>query len=314
MNRPQNSNKAVYGVFFIVFFFFVILMMFAIYTVKVLDREENLGIREREGNSIAVVEIDGVIMDSQRPIELLQMAERDTDSKAILLRVNSPGGAVGPTQEIYEEIRRIDQKYDETNGKEGKPIYASFGSVAASGGYYVAAATRRIYSSPGTVTGSIGVIMQFLDASELVEFAKVRMNNVKAGRYKDIGQPTRKMTDEERGLLDQTMSVVHRQFINDILRTRKDRLKGDINELAQGQIFSGEEAQKVGLVDELAGMWEAGRRIHDELKIEQKFGLKFIKKKKKVGIMDILNNVDESISNIDWRSFFEKTPMLMFKM
>lgn len=314
MNRPQNSNKAVYGVFFIVFFFFVILMMFAIYTVKVFDREENLGIRDREGNSIAVVEIDGVIMDSQRPIELLRMAERDPDSKAIILRVNSPGGAVGPTQEIYEEIRRIDQKYDETNGKEGKPIYASFGSVAASGGYYVAAATRRIYSSPGTVTGSIGVIMQFLDASDLVEFAKVRMNNVKAGRYKDIGQPTRKMTDEERGLLDQTMSVVHRQFINDILRTRKDRVKGDINELAQGQIFSGEEAQKVGLVDELAGMWEAGRRIHDELKIEQKFGLKFIKKKKKVGIMDILNNVDESISNIDWRSFFEKTPMLMFKM
>lgn len=314
MNGPQNSNKAVYGVFFIVFFFFVVLMMFAIYTVKVFDREESLGIRDREGKSIAVVEIDGVIMESQKIIELIQMAERDQDSKAIILRVNSPGGAVGPTQEIYEEMRRIDQKFDETNGKEGKPIYASFGSVAASGGYYVAAAARRIYSSPGTVTGSIGVIMQFLDASELVEFAKVRMNNVKAGRYKDIGQPTRKMTDEERGLLDQTMSVVHRQFINDILKTRKDRIKGDINELAQGQIFSGEEAHQVGLVDELAGLWEAGRRIHDELKLEQKFGLKFIKKKKRVGLMDFLDNVDEAISNIDWRVFFEKTPMLMYKM
>lgn len=314
MNTPQNSNKAVYGVFMIVFFFFVILMMFAIYTVKVFDREENLGSMGKEGNSIAVIEINGVIMESQKIVELLQIADKDKESKAIILRINSPGGAVGPTQEIYEEIRRIDQKFDETNGKEGKPIYASFSSMAASGGYYVGAATRRIYASPGTVTGSIGVIMEFMDASELMEFAKVKMNNVKAGRYKDIGHPNRKMTDEEKDLLSHTMAVVHKQFMGDIMKMRKDKIKGDIVELSQGQIYSGEEAQQVGLVDELAGLWEAGRRIHEELKLEQKFGLKFLKKKKKMGVLDFLDNVDESISNLDWSAILQKTPMLMYKM
>jgi len=282
--------------------------------VKVFDREEDMGLLGKDGNSIAVIEVNGVIMESQKIVELLQAADKDKESKAIILRINSPGGAVGPTQEIYEEIRRIDQKFDETNGKEGKPIYASFSSMAASGGYYIGAAARRIYASPGTVTGSIGVIMEFMDASELMEFAKVKMNNVKAGRYKDIGHPNRKMTDEEKDLLSHTMAVVHKQFIGDIMKMRKDKIKGDIVELAQGQIYSGEEAQQVGLVDELAGLWEAGRRIHEELKIEQKFGLKFMKKKKKMGVLDFLNNVDESISNLDWSAILQKTPMLMYKM
>src|SRR5690606_11778859 len=162
--------------------------------------------------------------------------------KAILMRIESPGGAVGPTQEIYEEIRRIDSAYDpKVKGEQkGKPVYASIGSIAASGGYYISAATRKIFANAGSLTGSIGVIMQFVDASELIEWAKVRPEIIKAGRYKDFGGPNRALTVQERELLEKTLSSVHEQFRKDILAIRQDRIQGDLNELSQGQIFSGE--------------------------------------------------------------------------
>jgi protease-4 len=301
----SNNNKALFGIFAMVFVFFVILVVFAFYTMNAFN--ETSGMEKKSNKAhIGVVEVEGVIMDSKDTIELLQHAEEDKQIQAIIIRVNSPGGAVGPTQEIYEEIQRIDKK---------KPVYASFGGIAASGGYYIGAATRKIWASAGTLTGSIGVIMEFMDMSKLYEFAKVSPQTVKAGRYKDAGNPARSLTEEEKGMMNKLIAGVHEQFINDILKKRKDRIKGDIHELAQGQIFSGELAKEYGLIDEIGSLWTAGRMIHQQMKLKDEFALKFMKKKKNKGIWDLMDSLEEGITHLSFENLIknDKGPMLMFR-
>ncbi|OUR97456.1 hypothetical protein A9Q84_08395 [Halobacteriovorax marinus] len=296
-----------------VFLFFIILMVFATYTVKVFNDESKIFDSNSKKGQIAVVEVTGPIMNARRTVELLLKAEEDKTVKAIIIRINSPGGAVGPTQEIYEEIRRIDGAWDPKDKKsKGKPIYASFDAIAASGGYYLGAAARRIYASAGTLTGSIGVIMNFTDLSKLYEFVKVSPTPIKAGKYKDIGSPHRQMTKEEQDIMNGMITVVHKQFMRDIMATRKDKIKGDIIDIAQGQIFSGEEAMRLGLVDELAGLWKAGRAIHKELGLEGEFALKYIKKKKKSNLWDLIDNLDQATSNVRLNTMVNYMPMMIF--
>ncbi|AUN99300.1 signal peptide peptidase SppA [Bacteriovorax stolpii] len=301
----SKNTKALFGIFAMVFVFFVILIAFAFITMNAFN-ETSLVQKKSNSAHIGVITVDGVIMDSKDTIELLQIAEEDKQLQAIILRIDSPGGAVGPTQEIYEEIQRIDKK---------KPIYASFGGIAASGGYYLGSATRKIWASPGTLTGSIGVIMEFMDLSKLYEFAKVSPQTVKAGRYKDAGNPARALTQEESDMMNKLIAGVHKQFINDILKRRADKIKGDITEHAQGQIFSGEEAKNIGLVDEMGSLWTAGRAIHTEMKMKDEFALKFIEKKKKVGLFDLMGSLEESISRLNLSSIatMDQSPRLMFK-
>lgn len=301
----SKNTKALFGIFAMVFVFFVILIVFAYFTMNAFN-ETSLVQKKSNNAHIGVITIDGVIMDSKGTVELLQAAEEDKQIQAIILRIDSPGGAVGPTQEIYEEIQRIDKK---------KPIYASFGSIAASGGYYIGAATRKIWANPGTLTGSIGVIMEFMDLSKLYEFAKVSPQTVKAGRYKDAGNPSRSLTPEESDMMNKLLAGVHKQFIGDILKRRSGKIKGDITELAQGQIFSGESAMEVGLVDAMGSLWTAGRAIHTEMKMKDDFALKFIEKKKKLGLFDLMGSLEESISKLDFNSLAQMNqhPRLMFK-
>lgn len=301
----SNNSKAMFGVFAMVFVFFVILVLFAFYTNNAFNETSS---SEKNANRarIGVIEVEGVIMDSKDTIELLQTAEEDKQIEAIIIRVNSPGGAVGPTQEIYEEITRIDKK---------KPIYASFAGIAASGGYYIGAATRKIWTSPGTLTGSIGVIMEFMDLSKLFEFAKVSPQTVKAGRYKDAGNPSRSLTPEESDMMNKLIAGVHQQFISDIMKKRGDRIKGDIKEIAQGQIYSGESAKELGLVDEMGSLWTAGRAIHKMHKMKDEFALKFIKKKKHPGFLELISSLDENISKLNINNLIhsDKGPLLMFR-
>tara|TARA_Y100000780_G_scaffold232595_1_gene268703 strand:+ start:7429 stop:8361 length:933 start_codon:yes stop_codon:yes gene_type:complete len=305
----ENRSKGIVGIFILITSLFVIFLIFAFYTVSNLQDASKSSVSIDGKNApIAVVDVEGVIMDSKDTIRKLLTAEKDKKIKAIILRVNSPGGAVGPTQEIYEEIRRID--------KDVKPIYASFGTVAASGGYYIGAATRKIYSNAGALTGSIGVIMNFFDLSELYKWAKVNPEVVKAGKYKDIGSAARKMTTKERGLLNEMIENVHDQFIMDIFKVREKKIKGGLDglkEYAQGQIFSGQGAMNRGLVDEIAGLWEAGRRIHKEMKLEGDFDLKFIKLKKDVSFFDIVRGLEESVENLNFKAKTELIPLLLYK-
>ena len=305
----SKNTKALFGIFAMVFVFFVILVVFAYVTMNAFN-ETSLVQKKSNKAHIGVITIEGAIMDSKETIEMLQAAEEDKQLQAIILRIDSPGGAVGPTQEIYEEIQRIDTKVN------GKPIYASFGSIAASGGYYIGAATRKIWANPGTLTGSIGVIMEFMDLSKLFEFAKVSPQTIKAGRYKDAGNPSRSLTVEESDMMTKLIEGVHKQFINDILKRRANKIKGDINEHAQGQIFSGEVALEKGLVDELGGLWTAGRSIHTTMKMKDEFALKFLEKKRKMGFLDIMGSLEESVSNLNFNSLAEMAntkPRLMFK-
>jgi protease-4 len=291
----KDKSKAIVGIFLLMTVLFLVFIVFAFYTVSSLKGSANLEKDfsiESETAPIAIVEIEGVIMESEKAVKKLMIAENDKNVKAILLRINSPGGAVGPTQEIYEEVRRIDAI---------KPVYASFGSVAASGGYYIGAATRKIFANAGALTGSIGVIMQFMDLSKLYEFAKVAPETIKAGKYKDVGSPARQMTAEERMLLNGMITKVHEQFIQDIHKVRGEKIIGGmegLREAAQGQIFSGEGAHERGLVDEIAGMWQAVRSIQDELKIKDDKSVKFIKIKKKMSFMEFIEGMEESLQDI----------------
>jgi len=299
----NQRSRGIVGIFILISVLFVIFLIFAFQTISSLQ-----GPLAVKNASIGVIEVDGVIMSSKKTIKKLLKAEKDKGIEAIIVRVNSPGGAVGPTQEIYEEIRRIDKD---------KPVYASFGTVAASGGYYIGAACRKIFSNAGAMTGSIGVIMNFMDLSKIYEFAKVKPEIIKAGKYKDIGSSARKMTNEEKGIMNEMILKVHDQFIMDIYKVRADKIKNGLDglrEYAQGQIFSGQGAKERGLVDEIAGLWQAGRMIHKELDLKKPFDLKFIKvKKEQPSFVDMLGDMEESLQNVTQRLKANAIPMFIHR-
>ena len=321
---PKSRNRAVIAVLLLVLFFFIILMLFATYTMNIFKDQTSSSDGFSKKSEIAVIEINGPIMTAKKTVNLILKAEKKNQFKAIILRINSPGGAVGPTQEIYEEVRRIDgnyARYQKLSDKEklkvkemqrGKPIYASFGSIAASGGYYIGAATRKIYANAGTLTGSIGVVMNLMNLSKLYEWAKISPAPIKSGKYKDAGSPHRPLTGEEKKLFDDLLAVTHKQFVSDILKVRKEKIKGNIWDMAQGQVFNGSTAKENGLVDSIGSLWTAGRDIHKELKLKGEFSLTFIKKKKKTSLWELLENFEETISHLNIKSMLNQVPMFMY--
>ena len=304
---PQESNKGLIGLLVIIVVFFTVFAIFTLYTIKKIgfsEKDEVVGYgKNPSGEMIGVVEIKGLIYESRDWVEMLQKAEKDDEIRAIIVRIESPGGAVGPTQEVYQEIIRIDKE---------KPVYASFGSIAASGGYYIGSAARKIFANPGTLTGSIGVIMEFMDLSQLYKFAKVDPYPMKSGRYKDMGDTARKLTAEENALIQDVLDSVHDQFKEDILKRRKDKIKGKFVDIAQGQIFSGSQALKIGLVDELGSLWASGRSIQKELNIKGDLRLKFIKMKKDFSWIDFFKNIEESVTRITGFAGMGKIPMFLY--
>ncbi|VAX25056.1 signal peptide peptidase SppA, 36K type, partial [hydrothermal vent metagenome] len=158
-------------------------------------------------NKIAVVRIKGVILDSENTIDQIRRWTKDEDVKAIILRINSPGGAVAPSQEIYSEVIKAAKK---------KPVITSMGTVAASGGYYIAAASARIIADPGTLTGSIGVIMMFSNFQKLMEKIGLESVVLKSGKFKDTGSPYRPFTKDDRELLQGVINSIYIQFITDV--------------------------------------------------------------------------------------------------
>lgn len=199
------------------------------------------------GEKVAVIEVKGVIANVRETIENLAEFSRDESVKAVVLRIESPGGGVSSSQELYKEIGRTAKK---------KPVVASMGSVAASGGYYIAAAAQKIYANPGTITGSIGVILQFTNFEELFRKIGFRMEIVKSGVYKDVGNPSREMTPEERAYLQEMIDNVHQQFVRDVAQGRRMQVE-KVQEVADGRIFTGEQAKELGLVDELGNLKDA---------------------------------------------------------
>jgi protease-4 len=196
---------------------------------------------------VGIIPIEGIIGEAGEIIEQINEFADDKGIRAVVLRINSPGGGVVPSQEIYQAVRELKKK---------KKVVASMGSVAASGGYLIAVAADRIVANPGSITGSISTVMHYANVEELLKKVGVRSAVVKSGKFKDIGSPTREMTAEEKSLIQAIVDDIYDQFVRTIAENRKLPLQR-IFELADGRIFSGRQAKDLGLVDDLGGLQDA---------------------------------------------------------
>jgi protease IV len=200
------------------------------------------------GARVAIVELEGVIVDVDDIVRDLKAHRENPGVKAVVMRINSPGGVVAPTQELHDAVLRLRQA--------GKPVVASLGAVAASGGYYVAVACDQVFANPGTLTGSIGVIMQLANFEQLMKKVGVDYVVVKAGQFKDIGNVGRPMTPDERRVMQALLDDVHGQFIGAVAAGRK-LPREEVQRFADGRVFSGVQAKELKMVDTLGGLEEA---------------------------------------------------------
>lgn len=205
--------------------------------------KEGISLREK----VAIVNIRGPIVDSRDAVDELKDYVDDSSIKAIVLRVDSPGGGVAASQEIYTEVKRA---------ASVKKVVASMGSLAASGGYYVSAPATRIVANPGTITGSIGVIMEIPNIEGLMDKVGVRTEVIKSGKHKDMASAFRKMTEEDRRLLQGLITDVYEQFVEDVAASRDIPVE-EVRKMADGRIYTGRQAVALGLVDELGGLERA---------------------------------------------------------
>jgi protease-4 len=203
------------------------------------------------GERVGVVDIEGIILSADRFRDMLAKFKTAPGVKAVVVRINSPGGGVAASQELFSEIRRFRRE-------TGKPVVVSMESVAASGGYYAAVAADHIVANPGTITGSIGVVMQWMNYGDLLEWAKVRAVTLKSGALKDAGNPSRPLTDEERKYFEDLIQSLRLQFQGAVAEGRKGRLKPEaLAHMSDGRVVTGEEALALGLVDEIGDYRDA---------------------------------------------------------
>jgi len=261
-NTPQRK-KASYWIIPLVLFGGAFLLA----AVGTLSFIGSLALTARGGGltgNIALIRVEGMItcsggrggllgaglVGADRITDQLDRAYKDRNIKAIILRINSPGGSAAAAQEIYQEIRRVAQK---------KKVVVSMGDVAASGGYYIASAAHYIVANPATMTGSIGVIMEVHNMEKLFRKIGLDPETVKSGPYKDIGSPARPLTPVERQILQRMINQVYNQFVDDVTRGRKRMTREQVKHLADGRIYTGQQAKEVGLVDDLGGLKTAIR-------------------------------------------------------
>jgi len=225
---------------------------------------------------VGLVEILGDIDDSGETVDQLERMRRDSSVRAVVLRLDSPGGGVAASQEIYEAVRKVRE--------DKKPVIASMGGVAASGAYYVACAADSIVSNAGTLTGSIGVIMTFPNTEELFRKVGLRLEVVKTGKYKDLGSMARPMTGDEKELLQGVLTNVYEQFVDAISEGRGIE-REEILPYADGRIFSGDQALEYGLVDRLGDYNDAIQLAADMAGIEGKPSI-VRKERRRVSVLD----------------------------
>ncbi len=250
-------------------------------------------------NKIAVISIQGVLTSSTETIREFKKYEEDKDVKALVLRIDSPGGTVVAAQEIYEEIHKL---------RENKVVLASMGNVAASGGYYVASATEEIVANPGTLTGSIGVISEYPNIEQLMKKVGLRSEVMKSGQFKDLGNPTREMTEAERQILQDLIDNIHMQFIRDVALGR-GRTVEEIEPLADGRVFTGEQAKENGLVDRLGNFQDALDRAAELAGIEGKPVIIYPEEKRKKIWEYLIQSIAEGMGSVLRSTFEQMAPM-----
>jgi protease-4 len=240
----------IFGGLFLVLFAFLLLAWSAVKTTTAaIDAETTTSV----GPRVAVVECRGTVgdreqgIDSEKVVRQLRKYEKDNDVKAIVVRVDSPGGAVAPSQEIYSALKKLRAK---------KKVVVSMGNLAASGGYYISAAADKIFASPGTLTGSIGVIFMHFNVRGLLETVKVEETTLKSGTYKDTLSPFRPLEEKDKSEVLRISNDVYDQFVRDVAEGR-GLPEAEVRKIAEGRIYTGQQAKELKLVDELGGFDDA---------------------------------------------------------
>jgi protease-4 len=269
-----------FGSLFILFCAFVFFIVALFLTVG-----NDEGLLASRGD-LAVIEIKGPIFESKQVVDQLDRVYKNDHLKGLILRIDSPGGSVGASQEIYQAVLRV---------KEKKKVIVSMGAVAASGGYYIAVAADKIVANPGTITGSIGVLMDYANVQELLQFLKIHAEVLTAGKMKDIGSPLRPIKPEERKFLEDILENMHQQFKVAVMKGRNFSQQ-KINEIADGRVFTGEQALALGLIDKLGYQQTAIDLAKDMLGLKKEPKLVY-PKKKKLDFLDLLVG-DESESTL----------------
>ncbi len=268
-------------------FFIGRLIQPAIYTGNVKD-------------GIGVVTLDGVLLKAEEPIAQLTDFRNDSNIKAILVRIDSPGGAVGASQEIYTEIKRT---------AKVKPVVASMESIAASGGYYAALGASKIIANPGTMTGSIGVIIKFANLQKIFNKIGYKQEVIKSGSYKDMGSMSKEMTDEERQLLQAMTDNVHQQFMQAVSVSRHIDIQ-KVKKIADGRVFTGKQAMQLGLIDQLGNLTDAAELAASLAGISSQRPNLVYPKDKNFNILQYIGLKGETSINMLWQNF----PALMYQL
>ncbi|MFA5179827.1 MAG: signal peptide peptidase SppA [Syntrophales bacterium] len=230
----------------ILFAFVLLIMMAMVFSAVVFSVSAISGKRKSllASEKVGVVTVAGVITDALETVQQLEDLGKDDSVRAVVVRIDTPGGAVAPSQEIYGAVRELKKK---------KKVVASIGSIGASGGYLIACAADRTVANPGSITGSISTVMHLLNAEGLLSKIGLKPSVIKSGKYKDIGSPSREITAEEKALLQSVIDDMNDHFIDTIAADRK-MPREKVKAIADGRIFSGRQAMQAGLVDELGDM------------------------------------------------------------
>jgi len=249
------------------------------------------------GNKVGVIQLEGTLMSSDPVMKQLRKFRKKSSIKAIVLRINSPGGAVAPAQEIYREIEKVKKK---------KPVVASMETVGASAAYYIASNADQIVCSQGTITGSIGVIMMLPQIQKIIERIGIDVNVIKAGKYKDIGSAVRPLTEDERKILESFAAQIHEQFISDVAAGRKGKIERDkLVSIADGSFFTGEKAKELGLVDSIGNFYDAVKIAAELGGIKGEAELVYPKKKWDSWLDLVLESSTRSLGRLIERSKLE---------
>src|SRR5712691_3275215 len=225
-------------------FFLFVLAVFTLVYLSLYSGGDNASLRASFGDKIGVVELEGVILDPSTVVQQVKKFGDDDSIKAIIIHVNSPGGGVAASEEIYREVKRV-------RDEKKKRIVAAIETVGASGAYYVSSATNKIYADNGSVVGSIGVISEWVNYGELLHWAKLNAITMKAGEFKDTGSPTREITPAEHEYMQGLIDNMHTQFIQAVADGRHTK-EEDIRAIANGKVWTGEQAFSLKLVDQIA--------------------------------------------------------------
>lgn len=285
---------------FLLIIFFVVLS-FKYKKSDVLGGSVNSMFSSLESKSeIGVLEIEGVITSSDDILKKIRILKLKNEVKAVIVRVNSPGGAVAPSQEIYEELKKLDAI---------KPVVASFSSVAASGGYYIGVGAGKIVANAGTITGSIGVIMNLMDLQNLYKYIKVSPFVIKSGKFKDIGNSARAMTEQEKAILQNMSDDIHAQFKEAVSVSRKIPIK-NLDEIADGRVFTGKQALDLGLIDYIGTFDDAIVLSANLAGVSEKSEL-YYPKTKKEGFRSLFTDVDSLLKLISNKLGIESSSSFM---